>query len=710
MSLVAMLSHLPLFKGLTPDELNVLKKYLRSRRLEAGEVLFNEGDTAQSCFVVISGTLSIYKNLDKKQQASLATLSVGALVGHMALIDRQPYHVNCCAEAEKVVLIELLRSDFDRIFYSNNPFAFKILDQISIDLTVRLRETTALLTDLVNDGTAGTIATEENRSRAKIAGERLIGYDTSKLDISKVIDLDALKFELSGPMVYPSLPEEDLENYLSIIENGLEKATTPKKIIVVGAGIAGLTAAYELLRAGHDPLILEASHRVGGRCYTMREPFTEGLYAEAGAMRFPPVHKLLFAYIRKFEIQVREFKNYNPNGWFYLSGKKQRMSEMLSDPNSMPSRCLSMWNHAIQPLVSYYLNEKEKGNNVWPEIAKKYNEYTLRDFLAECNWREEDIKSFSIVGLGLGGWGAFMNIAFLELFRLVFAGNDDNQHEIIGGCDRLAVAFLKNPLPSTTNTLDDHIRYGAKVTDVKQNYNKVTVRYETLTGSYSVDGDYAIMTVPFPLVRFIEFTPSLSAGKQRAINELHYIASTKIFLQCKSRFWENAPPEQRAEGMTVTDLPIKSLYFPGQNDGKQRNVIIASYTWESDAQVWEALTPEERIKEAIKCVAKIYPEIVDEFEVGASCTWNDPKNFSGGAFALYHPGQMAILYDDMIRPEGLLHFAGEHASFEHGWIQGAIESGLREALAIDRDIKMRSLDPRTQSWGYNVHTHDLVLT
>jgi len=85
----------------------------------------------------------------------------------------------------------------------------------------------------------------------------------------------------------------DLPKYLSIIENGLQpKATKPQKVIVVGAGMAGLVAASELLRAGHDPIILEAQQRVGGRVQTLREPFTSGLYAEAGAMRVPQSHAL----------------------------------------------------------------------------------------------------------------------------------------------------------------------------------------------------------------------------------------------------------------------------------------------------------------------------------------------------------------------------------------------------------------------------------
>jgi monoamine oxidase len=80
-------------------------------------------------------------------------------------------------------------------------------------------------------------------------------------------------------------------------------------------------------------------------------------------------------------------------------------------------------------------------------------------------------------------------------------------------------------------------------------------------------------------------------------------------------------------------------------------------------------------------MAQIHPQIVDEFEVGASWMWHDDE-FAGGAFALFDPGQQSLLYNDIIKPEGRIHFAGEHASLAHAWLQGAIESGLRAAVEI----------------------------
>jgi len=110
-------------------------------------------------------------------------------------------------------------------------------------------------------------------------------------------------------------------------------------------------------------------------------------------------------------------------------------------------------------------------------------------------------------------------------------------------------------------------------------------------------------------------------------------------------------------------------------------VVLASYTWGEDAQRWGSLTPEDRVLQALEDVTRIHPQAAEEFEVGASKMWHDDE-FAGGAFALFDPGQQTLLYEAICAPEGRIHFAGEHASLSHAWIQGAIESGVRAAAEI----------------------------
>jgi monoamine oxidase len=125
-------------------------------------------------------------------------------------------------------------------------------------------------------------------------------------------------------------------DYPSIIRSGLPHTTTPgKKVVVIGAGMAGLTAAYELRRAGYEPIVLEAQQRVGGRVCTLREPFSDGLYAEAGAMRIPKAHDLTMGYIEKLNVPIAPFTMGNQNGYYHLHGKRLRIMDANTNPDAL---------------------------------------------------------------------------------------------------------------------------------------------------------------------------------------------------------------------------------------------------------------------------------------------------------------------------------------------------------------------------------------
>jgi monoamine oxidase len=268
---------------------------------------------------------------------------------------------------------------------------------------------------------------------------------------------------------------------------------------------------------------------------------------------------------------------------------------------------------------------------------------------------------------------ALMNSSFLELFREDSGHYYTDMVEITGGMDHLPHAFQPE--------LAGLIRFGARLTAMDQSPEGVTIHYQTPAGRFQESGDYAIITAPFPVLRHVEALKPFKRAKQRAIRELHYDASAKILFQCKRRFWEE--DDGIFGGGTITDLPVRNVYYPDHGRETGRGIMLASYTWSEDAQRWGSLAHPDRIAKALEDVAQIHPQVVQEFEVGASHMWHDDE-FAGGAFALFDPGQQTLLYQEIIAPEGRIYFAGEHTSLHHAWIQGAIESGLRTAYEINK--------------------------
>jgi monoamine oxidase len=467
-----------------------------------------------------------------------------------------------------------------------------------------------------------------------------------------------------------------MSDYTDIIRNGLPKTRNPRNVVIVGAGMAGLSAAYELLRAGHRPTILEAQNRVGGRVCTVREPFSEGLHAEAGAMRIPRSHALTMGYIEHFGLRTLPFTMNNPRAYYFLNGQRHRIAAAAANPDLLGFECLpaergrshnDLWSAALRPLLA----ELEKDpSGAWETIVRQYDQYSTREFLETCGWSEGAIEMFGL----LADQEALMNSSFLELFREEAGNYYTDMVQVEDGQDHLPRAFLPE--------LRQHIRFGARMIALEQSADSATVIYETPAGRFQATGDVVLLTVPFPVLRHMEAQPLFSRAKQRAIRQLHYDASAKIWLQFRRRFWEE--DEGIFGGGTATDLPIRVIYYPDHGRETGRGVVLASYTWSEDAQRWGSLSPADRLTQALEDLAQIHPQAPREYECGASKMWHDDE-FAGGAFALFDPEQQSLLYQDIIAPQGRVRFAGEHASLYHAWIQGAIESGLREAAAINAE-------------------------
>jgi monoamine oxidase len=472
-----------------------------------------------------------------------------------------------------------------------------------------------------------------------------------------------------SPDAAPPVSREILE----VAEEGLDhRPGQRKRVVVIGGGLAGLVAAHELKRQGHEVVVLEAQNRVGGRIYTLRS-FAPGLYAEAGGMRIPRVHDLTLRYCELFGLNLRPFVMGNQKGLVHIGGERMTMAEANADPgrlnfavdeNERGRNADDLWEAAIGELRE--MVERE-GDAAWEHIVREYDQYSLYEFLRLKGFSDGAIEYYAVMNFV----EADMHNSVVEILREDIGKAYVDMQEIAGGMDLLPNAFY--------GELQDEVRLGAEVYAIDQDPGGVTVHFKTEAGRFTEVADYAVMTVPFSVLRSIEALTPFSRQKQRAIRQLNYHASTKVLFQVRERIWET--DDGIFGGASVTDLPIRRMNYPTPDPTTSRGMLLASYTWGQDALQWGAMDEETRLEEALDDVSRIHPRIRDVYEVGASHAWYGDR-WARGAFAMFAPEQQTELQADIIAPEGRIYFAGEHCSLYHAWIQGALESGIRAAQQI----------------------------
>lgn len=451
-------------------------------------------------------------------------------------------------------------------------------------------------------------------------------------------------------------------------------------VIIIGAGLAGLAAAYELSQAGHDVTILEAQMRPGGRVQTLRVPFADGLYAEAGAARIPDNHHWTLKYVRLFGLELAPFY---PSALRFVRHMRGRRIEVE------PGREINADGYIRADRVPLHLTDEERRDGLrrawarrlepvlqevgdpgapgWPAAALlRYDRMTDAQCLLELGLSPDAV---ALIALGQydptdEAWA----LSALDLLRtLAFERAETQRWKIVGGNDRLPQAFAAR--------LAERIRYGYAAVRIEQDATQVRVAYRTPGGLQEITGDRAICTIPFTVLRHLEISPPFSPDKQRAINELPYDAVTRALVQVRQRYWE----AQGVNGFALTDDPAE-IWHPMWDQPGGRALLV-SYMRSRLALRISAMDEEERAAAVLAQIERVHPGVHPQAEGIAYKIWHEDP-WARGAYAVYRPGQMATLQPHVARPEGRVHFAGEHASALPNWMHGAIESGVRAAREV----------------------------
>jgi monoamine oxidase len=465
--------------------------------------------------------------------------------------------------------------------------------------------------------------------------------------------------------------------------DALAQPRKPLHFVIVGAGLAGLCAAYELEKRGHSVQILEAEpQHIGGRARTLR--FGNGLYGEAGAMRIPLRHEITRHYVKEFGLPLRPFVQSNPQAFYYLRGQRLRIADVKninrlysltdSERTKTPD---DLWNEVVIRRLEA-LSDAERADlssdGLDTPAIRAFDQQSLQQLCEASGLSQEAIEMLAVTY----GSETLLSSAATEHLReereQVWA---QQFHEIVGGTDRLPTAFVAR--------LRSKPKLGCEVVKLEQDplRRRAAAIYRERGKLQRAEGDYVLCTLPFPVLSRIQTAPAFSGPKQRAIRQLNYDSSTKVLAVTKRRFWET--DDGIFGGGTYTDLPTGTTYYPADNATAKDprvsaapGVMLASYSWGQSARRLGSLPHAERSEVVLKHLSAVHPQLNDRKIVNRTASWSwDNHRWSGGAFAWFMPGQHSALHRHIIAPEGRIFFAGEHASLTHTWIQGAFESALR---------------------------------
>jgi monoamine oxidase len=476
-------------------------------------------------------------------------------------------------------------------------------------------------------------------------------------------------------------------------------------VLILGAGLAGMTAALELRKAGYKVQVLEFNSRPGGRNWTLRggDSFTElggfkqtcefeqGLYFNPGPWRIPYHHRALLDYCKRLNVGLEPFTQLNHNAFLHATrafgGVPQRIRDIKTD---------------FQGQISELLAKVTQQGKLDEAVSKEDREILMQalrswgaldsNYAYKANLISAEFRGFSRdPGGGLGAapnpsepiglsdilksrlWRYLQNFALHSFQSTMF--------QPVGGMDMIGKAFARE--------VGDVIRYNAQVTRIQQGDHGVTVTYTDLKAPATpqqVKADWCVCTIPLSILSQLPL--DVGGRMKAAIDAVPYSSSVKIGLQFKRRFWEE--DEAIYGGISYTDLPIRQIAYPNTGfNSAGKGVLLGAYLFDGpNAYEFASMPPAERVARAVEIGAGIHPQYRAEYENGVAVAWHRMP-FTLGCAGNWTDKARAEHYDDLCQVDGRIVLAGEHASYIPAWQEGAILSSL-DAIARLHDRVVRT--------------------
>jgi monoamine oxidase len=457
----------------------------------------------------------------------------------------------------------------------------------------------------------------------------------------------------------PSLPNRReflRRSFAAAVAPALAAAQTRQsaaRIVIVGAGLAGLRAATLLRQSGRQIVVLEARERSGGRVLTLRAPFDDGLIGEAGPIRIAGAHRAVLRAVREHKLTLVPFESSNGAPL----DPAPTTAGLRADERGLSSRALLERYVGAQAENLAEAGATEASYAAWRE----YDGVTWPEWLLKRGASHEAVRLMT-----QGGDSSALSALYM-LRQFAMLRTSSQLFKIAGGMDRLPQAMAA--------ALGDAVRHQSAVVRISRTAASLSIEYEANGRLERITADRVVLTVPLTTLRQIEWRPRLSAAKEKAIAAPAYYPGVRILLQSRERFWNRAGlnGSARTERAEIWDAAY-------DRQGPARGLLGAT-AGGATGREFLAKTGAQSLAFGVDLVADAFPGIRSALEKGIIHQWAQDR-WSQGAFVAFAPGQMTTLLPEIARPEDRVHFAGEHTSSWMGWMEGALESGERVAREI----------------------------
>jgi monoamine oxidase len=472
----------------------------------------------------------------------------------------------------------------------------------------------------------------------------------------------------------------------------LQGRSNNTKVVVLGAGVAGLCAAYELEKAGYEVEVIEARERPGGRNWTVRRGtretdidgvtqtcrFDEGQYFNIGPARIAQHHTTL-DYCRELGVPIEVFSSANHSAWYYnepnetvsgaLAGQRVRQQDVKVDAFGYISELLAKAVNQGALDAELTEDDKEALIELLRSLGGLFPSETggLEYFATRHSYPADDepgaafqfgtptdqIARSDLLASRLGGYFEF------ELYW----DQAMQMYQPVGGMDRIPYAFEA--------ALRHRPKYGAAVTEIAQGSGDVTVTYRRRGRTRTATGDFCVCTIPPLILKDIPNDFGAQVNADLAAPEP--VSIGKLGLQYGRRWWEE--DEQIYGGGTYTNQEIGTIWYPSHGFFEPKGVVLGFYWGGEIADQWAALSPARREARALEQGARIHGSVYrDEFESSFSNFWQKTRYSEAGWVQFFDFPEPGTPYARLLEPAGNVYFAGDHLSVVTAWQHGALES------------------------------------